>query len=59
MRGEVREVLSALDELALNYDRKSQGASKVTETNRMLSEQISVRNVSTEGPAIYTKKLLM
>ncbi|KAF5898723.1 kinesin heavy chain-like, partial [Clarias magur] len=44
MRGEVKEVLSALEELALNCDRKSQKASNTACTNLTLSEQLAVKN---------------
>ncbi|XP_053354632.1 kinesin heavy chain-like isoform X1 [Clarias gariepinus] len=44
MRGEVKEVLSALEELALNCDRKSQQASNAKCTNHTLSEQLAVKN---------------
>ncbi|KAF4080165.1 hypothetical protein AMELA_G00167370 [Ameiurus melas] len=44
IRREVREVLSALEELALNYDRKSQEASNSTHSNHSLSSQLSVKN---------------
>lgn len=53
MRGEVKEVLSALEELALNYDQKSQEASNSTQTNRTLGEQLTMKNVSTRAN-LYT-----
>ncbi|KAB5584545.1 hypothetical protein PHYPO_G00108810 [Pangasianodon hypophthalmus] len=49
MRGEVREVLSALEELALNYNQKSQEASNSTHTNRTLSEQLAMKNEMLEA----------
>ncbi|XP_053493412.1 kinesin heavy chain-like [Ictalurus furcatus] len=49
VRREVREVLSALEELALNYDRKSQEASNSTLTNHTLSSQLAVKNEMLEA----------
>ncbi|XP_017336811.1 kinesin heavy chain isoform X2 [Ictalurus punctatus] len=49
MRREVREVLSALEELALNYDRKSQEASNSTHTNHTLGSQLAVKNEMLEA----------
>lgn len=56
MRREVREVLSALEELALNYDRKSQEASNSTHTNHTLGSQLAVKNVSTWA-TLYTHSI--
>ncbi|KAK3575480.1 hypothetical protein QTP86_026837 [Hemibagrus guttatus] len=49
MRGEVREVLGALEELALKCDEKSREASDLTDTNRRLSEQLAVKNEMLEA----------
>lgn len=56
MRREVREVLSALEKLALNYDRKSQEASNSTHTNHTLGSQLAVKNVSTWA-TLYTHSI--
>ncbi|XP_072539623.1 kinesin heavy chain-like isoform X2 [Salminus brasiliensis] len=44
LRGEVREVLSALEELALNYDQKTQEASACAHTNHTLTQQLALKS---------------
>ncbi|XP_036425405.1 kinesin heavy chain-like [Colossoma macropomum] len=44
LRGEVREVLSALEELALNHDQKCQEASACTLANHTLTQQLTLKN---------------
>ncbi|XP_066519294.1 kinesin heavy chain-like isoform X2 [Hoplias malabaricus] len=43
LRLEVREVLSALEELALNYEQKSQEASTCAHTNDTLTQQLMLK----------------
>ncbi|XP_058258182.1 kinesin heavy chain-like isoform X2 [Hemibagrus wyckioides] len=49
MRGEVREVLGALEELALKCDEKSREVSSLTLTDHRLSEQLVVKNEMLEA----------
>ncbi|KAL7890758.1 hypothetical protein AOLI_G00002340 [Acnodon oligacanthus] len=44
LRGEVREVLSALEELAVNYDQKCQEASACTLANHTITQQLTLKN---------------
>ncbi|KAI4874569.1 hypothetical protein NFI96_010206 [Prochilodus magdalenae] len=44
LRREVRDVLSALEELAHNYDQKSQEASACTHANHALTQQLTLKH---------------
>ncbi|XP_047669452.1 kinesin heavy chain isoform X1 [Tachysurus fulvidraco] len=60
MRGEVRDMLSALEELALKCDEKSHAASDWTHTDRTLSEQLGVKNemlAATQGELAELQEL--
>ncbi|XP_062853843.1 kinesin heavy chain-like [Trichomycterus rosablanca] len=57
MRVEVREVLTALEELALNHDQKSQEASNCTLTNQTLTEQLVVKNELLDAAQIDLSEL--
>ncbi|XP_046715714.1 kinesin heavy chain-like isoform X2 [Silurus meridionalis] len=57
MTTDVGEVLSALEELALNYDKKSEAASKSTHTNHVLGEQLAMKNEMIEAAQIEIEEL--
>ncbi|KAI5613653.1 kinesin heavy chain, partial [Silurus asotus] len=57
MTTDVGEVLSALEELALNYDKKSEAATKSTHTNHVLGEQLAMKNEMIEAAQIEIEEL--